>query len=154
MSMIAGNQGHSPLYTASYKIPAGTTGVLLAVPNTQELGVGQRLLVWMAGIKVGTGADAAGTDCTIDVGFGDSATDTADTRSNDIFDGINVEAGTVDTTNMISNTALDVAGATALSGPFVWEVDDWLLVHVAQGSAVGLDAEIHLVYGYMPTVAA
>jgi len=144
MSKIAGNDS-SPVYTSVYNIANGTTGAILAVENSNDSGIGARVWITRAWMEFTAAAAAA---CTLDVGVGDSASDIADTRSDDIFDGINAETGTLTLNVAIDSVALDIAGATASSVPVAWELDDFLLVQAKTGNATGLVGKLYVQYTY------
>lgn len=143
MPQTSGNQGSVSNYTNIYTITGAASGVLLAVANTNSAGLGHRAWIKRAWMEFSAAAAAA---CTIDVGVGDSATDTADGRSDDLFDGINVETGTLTLNVAVDTIALDIAGATASSVPVAWEVDDYLLLHVKTGNGVGLAGKLYVEY--------
>jgi hypothetical protein len=143
MPQTAGNQGSVANYTNIYTITGAASGVLLAVANNNSAGLGHRAWIKRAWMEFSAAAAAA---CTIDVGVGDSESDVADGRSDDIFDGINVETGTLTLNVAIDTAALDIAGATAAVAPVAWEVDDFLLVHVKTGNGTGLVGKLYIDY--------
>lgn len=130
-------------HVQKHTITGAASGVLVAVGNSGTEGIGERVWVTRAWMEFTAAAAAA---CTIDVGFGDSATDVADARSDDLFDGINVETGTLTLNVALDTITLDVAGATATMTPQAWEVDDFLLVHVKTGNGTGLAGTLNIEY--------
>lgn len=145
MPQNAGN-GSSAVYRDTLAISGGTTGVIASIENLAKFDAD----VWIhrAWLVVSAGAAAAATNCTIDVGIGDSISDTADSRANDILDGIDVEAGTVTLNVALDSIALDIAGATGLATPILFPRGDFLLVHVATGDATDFVAELHYEYSF------
>lgn len=145
MPQTAGNQGSAAVYRNCYTITGAASGVLLAVANSNSSGLGHRAWITRAWMEFSAASSGA---CTIDVGVGDSATDTADGRSDDLFDGINVETGTLTLNVAVDTIALDIAGATASSVPVAWEVDDYLLVHVKTGNGTALAGKLYIEYSF------
>jgi hypothetical protein len=119
--------------TIVYDVVGAASGVLLAeLPP-----IGQDAIISRAWLDVTTVATAA---CTVDLGIGDSATDTADARSDDILDGIDVHTAV----GRFDNFTLDLAGATAIMTPIDWVDDDYLLLHVKTGNGTGLVGKLYV----------
>lgn len=123
-------------YIAIVAISGATTGTAAYLSNAELIDA--NAVITSVTLFVDT---AASGTCTFDVGLGDSATDNADARHDDFLVGIDGEV--VGTYN---NIALDIAGATGVSTPSEWPVDDFVLVTVATGSAAGLVGRLHVEY--------
>lgn len=139
MPLQAGN-GSAPVYVKSYDISGATTGVALATLNP----AGVDVFITRAFLNCTT--LASGATCTVDLGIGDAADDTADARKDDILDGIDLGSGSA--TGIYDSMNLDIAGATAICKPIAWVSDDYLLLSVATGDATGVVAKLYIEYTY------
>lgn len=140
MGKIAGNQS-SPVYVYKATVTGAASGVLNAIPNTDNGIAGADLIITRAYLITTAAASGA---CTLDLGVGDSASDVADSRANDLLDGIDVNAGA----GTFDSIALDIAGATGVSTPLAWPKDDYVLLHVASGNGTGLAGTLYIEYTY------
>lgn len=147
MSKIAGANS-SPDYTHSFAIPATATGVIKAIANDNTSFWGGSEAIFIKRLWIDVTTVAAGATCTIDAGVGDSATDVADARSDDILDGIDFGSGTSLAGTVVDSFTLDLAGATAIMTPIKVPVDDYFLLHVKTGDATGVTGTVYIEWTY------